>query len=297
MSFKKRLQEMNQQWDETSSGFQDLPEGQYTMQIAGAELKETQTGNLRASIQYVVAEGEMSGQSIYDGFMVEKDGAFFEIGAQMLKGWLERMGYEAPPLDEIEDTLAMVTQEAPMVLAEVKKKGDFTNVRVRERLDDGAAPAPAKGKRAGKTTQKPAAVDTDAPFSKGDAVQFIDDDGDAIIGTITAIDGDTCTVLSTEDEDWEDIPFDMLTLADSGGDDTEPEEEEPEEEEDGADTTDLLAFCGAHDLEGVDDGMTAEELVGIIDEYEWKASYLTDEEVELLEGINIAVKKGRGRRK
>ena len=123
-----------------------------------------------------------------------------------MKMWLELIGYEVPPLDEIEDILEQVTADAPLVLAEVKKNGDFINVRVKEVLS--GADAPVKEKK-GKRKSK--AKEIDCPFSKGDQVQF-DDDDETIEGKIISIDADgTCTVLSSEDEEWEEIPFNDLT--------------------------------------------------------------------------------------
>ena len=302
MGFADRLKNMNNQWDDTASGFAELPEGLYTMQLVEATMKETQSGALRASIQYCVAEGEHSGESIYDGFMLEKDGEFFEMGAKMLKQWIERMDYEVPELDELEDILAQMTADAPMVYAEVKKKGDFTNVRVRERLGEGSAPAPAPKKAAKtstkKTKGKKAKPAADCPFSIGDEVSF-EDEGDTITGKITAIDDECCTVLSDDEEDWEEIPFDILSAAEEEPEEEEPEEEEPEEEEEGEDTSELLAFAGAHDLEGIDDEMELDAIVEAINEYEWNVKELTKEEVTLLDdaGVEVIKPKTRGKKK
>jgi len=303
MGFNDRLTKMNSQWDDTASGFAELPEDLYTMQLVEATLKETANGGLRASIQYAVSEGEHSGQTIYDGFMLEKDGEFFEMGAKMLKSWIERMDYEVPELDELEDTLAQMTADAPMVYAEVKKKGEYTNVRVREKLGEGSAPA-AKPKKQNKTTKKskPAA---DCPFSVGDEVSFEDGD-DTISGKITAIDGDNCNVLSDDEEDWEEIPFSDLTAEVDEEEVVAPKKaakkktkkkakKEPEPEPEGEDTSELLAFAGSHDLEGIDDSMELDAIVEAINEYEWKAKELTEEEVDLLESVEIEVVKPKAR--
>lgn len=294
MGFQDRLSGMNDQWDDTSSGFGEMAEGIYTFQVVEAVLKETQKGDLRVAIQYCVAEGQLSGETAYDGFMIEKDGQFFEVGARMFKGWLERMGYEVPPIDEVEDTLALVTQDAPLVLGEVKKNGDFTNIRIRERLDmlpestDKRSSAKATPAKPSKTAQK---EEEESDYAVGDVVEFNDDEGNVIRGKIITVDGDTLTVLSADDEEWEDIPADELRPV---GDERDEKEEETEEEEEAEeDTADLLEFIATHDLEGATDDMERVALVGVIDEYEWNAKELTKDEVAFLEDLGIKVKKPR----
>jgi len=289
MGFSNRLKKMDEQWDGVSSGFGEVPEGMYSMQVMNAELKETRNGDLRVSVQYVIAEGEHTGEMIWDGFMLEKDGKFFESGAQFLKRWIERLGEEVPPIDEVEDTLQAITRKAPIILGEVKKNGDFTNVRMREVM--GAEGPAQKPKRSAPTTAKKKEKEA-SPFSDGDRVTF-NADGEYITGKILGMDEDTCTVLSTDDEEWEDIPLDMLEAA---PEDEGPQEDE-EKEEAGEDNTDLLEFIGAHDLEGADDSMDRAGLIGVIDEYEWSAKELTKDEVELLESLPITVQKPRTAKK
>ena len=308
MGFANRLKKMNNQWDDTASGFEDIPEGIYSAQLVEAILKETKAGALRVSVQYAVAEGEHAGESVFDGFMLEKDNEFCEMGAQFMKGWLEAIGYEVPPLDEIEDVLEQVTADSPLVLIEVKKKGDFTNVRVKELLGGSASETQINTKERtvkAKTQSKKKAVD--CPFSEGDEVQF-DDDGTALSGKILSIDADeTCTILSDDDEEWEEIPFSLLTVKDAEVEeekeeeeeieDQEAEEEEEEEEEEGISQEDLLVFCGSQGLKEVKKNMKPEKIISILEGYEWNADELTEDEVALLEGVEVPVNKPKPKAK
>lgn len=75
-----------------------------------------------------------------------------------------------------------------------------------------------------------------------------------------------------------------------------PEDGEEEEEED-KDTSVLVEFCEACDIDGVTSETSEEDIVQILQEYEWNADELTPEEQELLEGYGIEVVKPKPKTK
>jgi len=133
---KKRLSKMNSAWGKTDTGFEDVPAGEYEGQVSNALIKPTQSGNLRVSVSYVIADGDHEGESVWDGFMIEKDGMPFEMGMRFLKMWIEKLGYEVPDLDELEDTLQTIAEDAPLCAFRVTKKDGYTNVRLTDVLSE-----------------------------------------------------------------------------------------------------------------------------------------------------------------
>lgn len=279
--FDKELEQMDSAWNnapETS----DLPEGQYTMTIQDAKLGKTKTsGKLRASFQFTVAEGEHLGSSQWDGYNLDGENP---VGMSFLKRLLTKLGYDIPEsLAEVGDILTDIATKNPVVLAQVVKKGDFTNVRVQEVVaDSGGKTAPSAAKAQAK--RQPAArtpvedvhdiiaageVEAAEGFAIGDVVTF-ENNGTEYTGTIKAIRDDGTYDVETESDVWNEVPADLLTKAASA---------DSPEEDDGRESLALLA--GAHGVE-IQDGDGPEEIVAALRKHRWVRSDLTDDEIALL---------------
>jgi hypothetical protein len=224
--FTNRLKAMDEQWKNSGSGFPEIAPGEYTLQITGAELKESQTsGNLRATFTYTLMDGEQAGETLMDGFTLDGEKP---AGMRMLKGLLEKLEMEVPEsMSDVEGILGTVAEAGLTVRALIKKSGDFTNVKVQELLgsaeavadEDAAEADPAEEGVEAETTEEAAegaeeeTVDeTPTPkhgYKKGMTVCF-KNGADTITGKITKVDGAMTTIETAEGDEWEDVPVQAL---------------------------------------------------------------------------------------
>lgn len=144
--FAKRLAGMREAWKQgrESGGSSTVPPGVYTAQLAACDLAESQSSNkLQIHREFLITEGESSGESLHDYMQIETEkGPFF------IELWLKKMGYD---LDgdfdptALEEILAELQANTPTVRIRVVEKNGFTNVRVLQLLEGESAPAkPAK---------------------------------------------------------------------------------------------------------------------------------------------------------
>jgi len=293
-TFKKELDNMSSAWSDAPES-SDLPEGTYTMTINSAEIRRTKnSGKLRATFQFTVSEGEHIGASQFDGYMLDPESP---MGMSMLKQLLsQKLNYEIPEnLSDLEELLADISNKNPIVTAEIVRKGDFTNVRVLELLT-GAAPA-VKTNPTSKKTSKKVETEEEAEEAEeageeeeaeevelkvGSEVTFTVED-EEVTGKITKKNKNGTFNIETDTDIYEDVEASDLSPAD--GEEAEAAEEEIDEDDK---KDELLLLAQSHDI-AVEDTMTGEELQAELGQYEWKKSELTDEEIELLEGCEIAI--------
>lgn len=133
MSIKKEtsfLAKMKSSWKKAQTrerlDFEDLEAGVYIMAICGATL--AQWGDKKKTaikFDYVVQEGECAGstQTVFENCETE-DNMFF---IQLL---IEKLGYELPEIEELEEVLKDIENTKPIVRARVTNREGFTNIRV-----------------------------------------------------------------------------------------------------------------------------------------------------------------------
>ncbi len=299
--FDKELKAMNAAWSGAPES-SDLPEGTYTMIIQEAKLARSKSnGKLRAAFRYVVSEGEHRGSSQFDGFQLDPEDTRTMSRLKTFLG--KKLGYEIPPtMQGVEEILADITARNPIVLVQLQKskKSDYMNIYVQEVL--GAAEGADVVADADADADAPAAEDT-APEGEeaseaapelgvGVVVEF-ESGGEKIQGKITEDKGDNTYTVETETDVYADVDASLLTpvaTEDAPADD-EPAPE-PEAEADDAVRTGLMALAQAYGLK-VKDSMTAEDLTKMLRGYEWKASDLTDDEVEVLKAVSIPVMQSK----
>jgi len=261
--FADRLAGMQNAWATGKDTAPGVPEGLYTMQLLEAGIAASQSsGKLMIKRTHTVVGGEQDGETVYDNLMLETDMGMFFVAR-----WVEQMGFEVPDnIAELEEVVSAISEANPVYTAQVKKSGDFTNVRVRELLE-------ATADVAKEEEEEPEENASD--FAEGEVVTF-DMDGTEVSGTIVGFDGDDAHVEDSDGEVWA-VPMEDLQA-------TTEEETAPEEDET---LVALLAFAQAADIE-VDDTATVEQLTEAIGAYSYPREELTDEEAALLENIGIS---------
>ena len=304
--FAKEMAEMNGAWTDAPDN-SDLPEGVYSMIIQSAEVKRTKTsGKLRATFQFVVAEGEHEGASQYDGFMLDGDSP---VGMSMLKQLISKLGYEVPEdFSDVNDVLNDITNANPLVSGEVKRKGDFTNVRVLELLeaadgsdegatddddddavedtdgaeDDEAGEEAEEGEEEGEEESEDDEVE-EVELAVGVAVS-LEVEGDTYQGAVKKIRKNGNVDVETDEEVFEDVEPDLLTIV------TEEGEEEGEDTEQAT----AVELAAAHGIDGIEDDTPKAKALNILRKQKWNKDELTDEEIEFLTdvvGIEFPAKK------
>jgi hypothetical protein len=282
MSFKERLAAMQDAYAAGKDQAGGIPDGVYTMQLQSAVLQESSSGRMMVHREHIVLEGEYQGEVVHDFIVLDT-----EFGPRQFAEWCRIMGFDAPEqAADIEDVVAAIALKAPQYQAAVKKSrdSDLRNVRIRQLIETGETakpmPKPAAKPASGKPVAKPAT-------SAGKvAVEFPVNfdplgDGTIVTGVAKRKTPSGNTIVEYNGELYELEPGDIKIREEESEAEAEPETsaEAPAE-----DTAELLAFCQAHEIECAEDD-ARDALVERINQYEFKRSELTTEEVKLVESI------------
>jgi hypothetical protein len=268
---------MQEFWAGGKDAMPGVPDGLYTLQLQEAVLKESESsGKLMITRTHLVLDGDYQGETIKDFLSLET-----EKGPYFVAQWVEQMGYEVPDnVEQLEDVILAISGANPVYTGNVKRSGDFTNVRVKELLETVEEPATPTTPQAPKPTApkavtKPAVkAQAHMGYGVGDSVSFTDGEGNAIGGTITAFEGAEAHVQDAGGAVW------AVPLADLKPSSPQAEEPAPEANPN-ADA--LFAFAQAYGLEVKDGDDVAESLKG----YQWEEEKLMPEEIALLTANGI----------
>lgn len=279
--FRKLLGQGQDDWNNET--VETAPAGVYVFQLQDAQMFEAQDkdGNdvVKIKWEHLIREGEYEGTVIVDFGQPQSKHPF---PRKLLRDRIRALGFEPPEdIRDLEELVAAIVQAAPVYQGQLKWKNDFPNVQVK-RLIEGQATAPARPAPARAAPQAAAPVPEPAAegLAIGTAVQFDGEDG-PVDGTVTGFGEDDTVRVEATNGDIYDVPAEILTAAPAKA---------PAPEEDGTRAA-LLEFAQAQDLE-VHDGQTAEELVALLNGYDWQETDLTPDEVTLLKanGIGVAAK-------
>jgi len=136
--YSKKLAGMKNAYDDSQNQYDSMfggakvPAGNYTAKLQSAVIKESQSsGRLMIAREHLLVQGEFTNITIYDNIMLETP-----MGFTFVRRWIDMMGYEQPERPEdLEDIVAEIAEDAPMVKIRIKHSGDFVNVSVIEVLD------------------------------------------------------------------------------------------------------------------------------------------------------------------
>ena len=289
MDIKEALAGMDQRWKTEKSKVPGVPDGVYTMQLLSADVVLSKAGNNpMVERKHVVVDGEQEGQEIRDRLMLHT-----ENGPYYANKWVEMMGYQSPEdMADLPEVIKTISEAHPIVMAEVRRSGEFLNVRVQQLLEENSAvkeaeaapeetapkvaPAASKKSVAKKATPaaEPAAAATD--LTAGDIISF-EFEGVPTQGVVEEVKEESAVVAVNEDR--YEVPLGDLTKLDANT-------TQAAADGDAELTAELLAFAQTHNLP-VEDGSTVEALKELIGGYEWKKAELTPDEVALLTKVEV----------
>jgi len=285
LDIKEVLTGMDARWKTEKSRVPGVPDGTYTMQLLSAEVTLSKaSNNPMVDRRHVVVDGEQEGQEVRDRMMLHTDN-----GPYYANKWVELMGYQSPEdLADLPEVVKVISEAHPIVVAEVRRSGEFLNVRVQQMLEESATvaqaeeSAPAAAPAAKKNLPKKTAAVAKAtdPEEAGPAVGELvgfEFDGSTVQGPIEELKNGSA-IVSVDGERYE-VPLGELVAAEA-----EPAAQEPAEDEELS--AELLAFAQTHNLP-VDDGSTVEALKDLIGGYEWKKAELTPDEIALLDKVGV----------
>jgi hypothetical protein len=278
--FTTQLKAAQKAWDQAGDGdFPEVPPGQYKVQVQSAEVKTTQKGGLRASLRYLIVDGEHAGENLFDGCMIDPEKPNV-LG--ILKRLIRAIGYDAPTdLSDLEDVLEKIAQDQPTLMVQVTKDKQYTNCKVLERLGD--SPPTEEGAEGAEAEEAPGGEEGEA-IGLGDQVNF-DNEGDDVQGQVSKLNEDDTADVDNEDGTYENVPIGKLTVvAKAGGNEAEGSEVD----------ADLLAFAEAHNVKLPKDPDTEAILKALNAPSQfWYASKLTDDEQALLALHSVRIIAGQ----
>lgn len=119
--------------------WENLPDGKYIAQLAGAEINNSQgeSQRLQVKMEYVVKEGEQQGNSIFKYLGLDKEESLDWMAKELV-----RLGVDASQLsiEELPDVLEKLLVNKPTVRLKLRTKGEYQNCYIEKLVDseDGA---------------------------------------------------------------------------------------------------------------------------------------------------------------
>ncbi len=171
-----------------SSGPREIPEGEYLIQIADFEQKESQSGNPMISFTHKVAEGPYKGAKVWDNISLTPQALW------RFRSMLESMGIDASKKLDVD--LASLKGK----VLRVKISLETYNGKDRPRITDFLSMPVSKSPSSTKSGDAEGST-----VKKGSKVSF-EYEGDNMEGKIVSLDGTTATVQVVVDgsaEEWE----------------------------------------------------------------------------------------------
>lgn len=295
-TMKTRLAAMAASWNGGTPPQIGVPDNQYTMQLDGLEMKPSENSDkLIVHWKHLVLEGEYTGFTCQDVTAIESD-----FGKKVFIERVQKLGFEVPKtVDGLEDLVAAMAAAKPCYIGKVKKQkdSDFVNVTI-----VGLTNNPTTGTTT--PIQEKALVSstptTKHNFKVGMECIYDDKQGTLFPCVIHEVKPDGAINIKTKHpgvtEDKQEIygvtdiselsikPFEVVSTSPATGLKkklTPPSEPVKEE----AGKAELLAYCTAHRIPDVTDKMNVKQIADKINEYDWKKSTMTAEEIVLLEAI------------
>ncbi len=289
--FANRLNASREMYDSSSDNFfgNTVSDGVMQMQLQSFKFGEyintqdPEKSSLVVDHEWLILSGESESETLRQRIWLNN-----ENGWTQLKATIKTLGHEAPAdIDDLEELLADISQEAPIVKGQVKtnvseKNGkSYQNLNIKQLLES-AGSMPEDDPDDASTNGGDQSDLVDGEWAEGDRV-VVDFDGTDYAGEISSVDADNEEAeVSFDDDSVETVAFSDLS-AEEG----DTAAEEPDE-----DQVALFAFCSAWkdsiDTDVTDD-MTADEIVQILKGYEFddQVSEMTKDEIEILTKFKI----------
>ncbi len=274
--FDKKLATMNEDWKANKDAPPGAPDGTYTMQMQGLQLREAESsGNLYINREHLIIEGEHEGTVVYDMLSLASD-----QGPYFVSRFIDKMGFEVPEKAVgIPEVLASIEADAPVYSATIKHNGDFVNVRIGEIIS--GADTEDKGADPGSVADQ-AANTTDTTIPIGTKVKFTDTDDGEIEGELVSNEtDDDHRVKDANNQEWSVERHELQLVG--GVEDDQDGDIPGTGEENVDDLIELIALAQACDCEDVNADDNLEDVVKKMDEgYTWQKADLDSNERLLL---------------
>lgn len=257
---KEQLKAIQNVWGKVLNQPDKVPPGVYEAMIESAEVTQAQSGRLQIKRKFIVRDGQYAGMPIWDYMGLDT-----EQSAGFVKRWIEQMGFVSPQsAEDLEETVDTISSEHAIVQVQVTQSGDFTNVRVQKVIQKPFEQSAPQAPQAPVKTPFPVPVKPVPPIQpqKVEAPQSPPPSAPPV----------------------QEAPSQQVKKVPKKVGAPSPAPSKPG-------YAALLAFAQNAGLEGINDGMTYEELVAVINGYEFKTSECIAEEVSMLRSIGATVKE------
>jgi hypothetical protein len=136
--FTQRLKSLENTWKQAQAAAGEssfgtvVPDGRYVSVISQATIGESQSsGRLQIAWEYVISEGEFTGEAIRD-----YDGLETEMNLTWLGRKLSRLGYDfaAMGFSDLPAVLEDILKSKPSVLVRLRTKGEYQNAYIEKLL-------------------------------------------------------------------------------------------------------------------------------------------------------------------
>jgi len=264
------------QYDQRFGGVK-IDAGEYIAKLQRCELGVRKSDDVVViNVEYLILDGKFKGYVAFDQMNLNNEwGRIFAIR------FVNIAGYEFPESADVQKllpkTCATIAKDASTFKIDAIHNGDFVNFQAKSIVsDDGSVPAPETPapkttdarKKATAPATAPATADPFAAMERKALKEYIREKELDIHVTAKMSDDEIRTAIRSQ---------------------VEP----PAAEVDGKPTDEelvgkLLILCKSHGIKEVKKDMALDDMVDIVEEYEFSKSEIDDDEAELLETLNLA---------
>ena len=254
----------DQTWETTGGDFENAPDGVYTGQFTGVEVKKSGSGYWMLVVKILIAAAEEE-----EGMPFISKTHYLNMNFEGKNGWnpwkvkqfFKAIGIELPEFKKVEPTLQELVDANTGFNFEIKTKNDFANVKILEVLEDYTADVDENA--GGDDEDSTGSSDMPSPeevdeMSKEDLVAFAEEHDITLASKIVS-------KMKAQIKTW------IAENSSSGNDDEDAELKEK-----------FVEFASSHGIDDIDDDTSIEDAKEVISELTFNEDELSDEEKEFL---------------
>jgi len=280
-SMQERLDAMQESWKQSKATYDQrfggvkIDAGEYLGKLQKCELGVRRSDDvITMNVEYLIVGGKFDGYVAFDQMNLGN-----EWGRVFAMRFIEVAGYEAPAPDQIASTLQKVctaiAKDAGTFKIEVIHNGDYVNIQPKALEDgDAAASVPA----AGADDSKPVARKKAAQASAAESDPLNDLDRKGLKAYIREKELEIRVTTKLSDDDIRELIHEAEGTGEAEAE-AAPSDEELAQQ--------LLVLCKGHGIKEVKKDMALDDMISIVEEYEFAAAELDEDEVELLTTLQL----------
>lgn len=184
LAFLESLEDSFKQGAESAAkggGFVNKPDGTYETLLSRAFIKNNKDGKPMIQWEYVIQDGEHTGEKLYDFDQLLRENAFKWLGLKLIQYGIDPQGIKAVDLPGI---LAKLEEMNPTVFLKLKTKGEYQNTYIDKVVESGSS--------SGNEGELELRIGLKIRYKVG---------SDFGAGSITAIGDEHVTVMNLDDEE------------------------------------------------------------------------------------------------